>query len=43
LVALQSRKKRFSKLQDDASAHLKVKKRKTELPRDNKPKKKPKH
>jgi len=41
----QSRKKRFGKLQEGASAHHKAKnkKRSSELPRDNKPKKKPKH
>jgi len=43
LYVLQSRKKRFGKLQEGAVAHQKFKKRKTELPRDKQPKKKPKH
>ncbi len=40
---VQSRKKRYAKLQEEATRHQKVKKRKTELPRLDKPKHRPKH
>lgn len=43
LPVLQSRKKRYTKLQDEATKYQKVKKRKTEQPREQRSKPKPKH
>lgn len=37
------RRKRYNKLQDEANRHNRVKRRKTSMPREQQPKRKPKH